>query len=410
MNLPGRGGVPQPGARLDQEAVPLPRGAPRARPLGLGADVASRRSSACSTTTSTCRTSAQVAWRLLANLDPKRDLAFVDGPIDQLDHGANQALWGSKVCIDGTRKWREEGYAREWPEPCRVSARGRRRASTRCGPSSGSATPRRDGTRRADGERRARGRGTDRSASLRGGAREHLARRARERARSPTCAPAAARRRRTATPRARMFERIAPTYDTLNRLMSAGIDRRWRARAVAELARRAPRARCSTSARARWTSPRCSRARARASASSRSTSPRAMLEAGRHKAPRAEVVVADATRAALRGRRVRGRRLRLRHAQPRRSRARARARCCACSGRAASSSTLELFRPTRLVTRAFHRAYARVVLPAVGGLALGRPRRVPVPRAEHGGLPRRATSTSALLADVGFARTCAAAT
>jgi 4-hydroxy-3-polyprenylbenzoate decarboxylase len=64
----------------------------------------------------------QVAWRLLANLDPKRDLAFVDGPIDQLDHGANQALWGSKVCIDGTRKWREEGYSRDWPEPCRVSA------------------------------------------------------------------------------------------------------------------------------------------------------------------------------------------------------------------------------------------------------------------------------------------------
>jgi len=65
---------------------------------------------------------AQVAWRLLANLDPKRDFAFVDGPIDQLDHGANQALWGSKVCIDGTRKWREEGYSREWPEPCRMSA------------------------------------------------------------------------------------------------------------------------------------------------------------------------------------------------------------------------------------------------------------------------------------------------
>jgi 4-hydroxy-3-polyprenylbenzoate decarboxylase len=64
----------------------------------------------------------QVAWRLLANLDPKRDFAFVDGPIDQLDHGANQALWGSKVCIDGTRKWREEGYSRDWPEPCRMSA------------------------------------------------------------------------------------------------------------------------------------------------------------------------------------------------------------------------------------------------------------------------------------------------
>jgi 4-hydroxy-3-polyprenylbenzoate decarboxylase len=63
----------------------------------------------------------QVAWRLLANLDPRRDLAFVDGPIDQLDHGANQALWGTKVSIDATRKWREEGYTRDWPEPCRTS-------------------------------------------------------------------------------------------------------------------------------------------------------------------------------------------------------------------------------------------------------------------------------------------------
>jgi 4-hydroxy-3-polyprenylbenzoate decarboxylase len=64
---------------------------------------------------------ANVAWRLLANLDPKRDFAFVEGPIDQLDHGANQALYGGKVCIDGTRKWAEEGYRRDWPEVCRMS-------------------------------------------------------------------------------------------------------------------------------------------------------------------------------------------------------------------------------------------------------------------------------------------------
>jgi len=63
----------------------------------------------------------EVAWRLLANLDPKRDVSFVEGPIDQLDHGANQTLWGGKMCIDGTRKWREEGYAREWPQPCRMA-------------------------------------------------------------------------------------------------------------------------------------------------------------------------------------------------------------------------------------------------------------------------------------------------
>jgi 4-hydroxy-3-polyprenylbenzoate decarboxylase len=64
----------------------------------------------------------EVAWRLLANMDPKRDMSFVDGPIDQLDHGANQALFGGKVCIDGTRKWKEEGYSREWPEVARMSA------------------------------------------------------------------------------------------------------------------------------------------------------------------------------------------------------------------------------------------------------------------------------------------------
>jgi len=64
---------------------------------------------------------AEVAWRLLANLDPRRDVSFADGPIDQLDHGANQALFGGKVAIDGTRKWPEEGYAREWPEVCRMS-------------------------------------------------------------------------------------------------------------------------------------------------------------------------------------------------------------------------------------------------------------------------------------------------
>ena len=72
----------------------------------------------------------EVVWRALANLDPKRDISFVEGPIDQLDHGANQALFGGKVCIDATRKWPEEGYRREWPEVCRFPADVAARADT----------------------------------------------------------------------------------------------------------------------------------------------------------------------------------------------------------------------------------------------------------------------------------------
>ena len=37
-----------------------------------------------------------------------------------------------------------------------------------------------------------------------------------------------------------MFDRISPTYDLLNRLMSVGIDKRWRARALELLAHRLP--------------------------------------------------------------------------------------------------------------------------------------------------------------------------
>ncbi|MBI4509217.1 MAG: menaquinone biosynthesis decarboxylase [Deltaproteobacteria bacterium] len=64
---------------------------------------------------------AEVAWRVLANLDPRRDLFFSEGPTDQLDHAPATPCISSKVGIDATKKWPEEGYAREWPEIARMS-------------------------------------------------------------------------------------------------------------------------------------------------------------------------------------------------------------------------------------------------------------------------------------------------
>jgi ubiquinone/menaquinone biosynthesis methyltransferase len=166
-----------------------------------------------------------------------------------------------------------------------------------------------------------------------------------------------------------MFERIAPTYDLLNRLMSAGIDGRWRARAVREIERAPAGPVLDLCAGTMDLTALVVRARPGERVVAVDFAP-AMLEAGRAKAPAAEVVVGDAaalpfedgTFAAVvcgfgmrnlgdPGRGVREARRVLR--------------------RGGVFVTLELFRPTRLATRAFHRAYARVVLPRVGGWLSG---------------------------------------
>jgi 4-hydroxy-3-polyprenylbenzoate decarboxylase len=64
---------------------------------------------------------AQVAWRVFNNVDWKRDVVSVDGPLDVLDHSAPQALWGGKIGIDATRKGPEEGHTREWPPDVEMS-------------------------------------------------------------------------------------------------------------------------------------------------------------------------------------------------------------------------------------------------------------------------------------------------
>jgi 4-hydroxy-3-polyprenylbenzoate decarboxylase len=59
---------------------------------------------------------SEAAWRLGVNIDPRRDILFVDGPADDLDHAASTPRLGSKVGIDATEKIAGEGVSREWPE------------------------------------------------------------------------------------------------------------------------------------------------------------------------------------------------------------------------------------------------------------------------------------------------------
>ena len=67
------------------------------------------------------RDSSTVVWKLLNNVDPKRDLLFSEGPLDALDHSAPYPNFGGKMGIDATRKTREEGMGREWPEEIRMT-------------------------------------------------------------------------------------------------------------------------------------------------------------------------------------------------------------------------------------------------------------------------------------------------
>lgn len=64
---------------------------------------------------------SEVLWRLGNNIDPQRDTVFTEGPVDVLDCASRLPKLGTKMGIDATRKWPEEGFNREWPPEIMMS-------------------------------------------------------------------------------------------------------------------------------------------------------------------------------------------------------------------------------------------------------------------------------------------------
>jgi 4-hydroxy-3-polyprenylbenzoate decarboxylase len=58
---------------------------------------------------------SEVAWRVLGNVDWKRDTLIIEGAVDQLDHSARLDSFGGKIGIDATAKTAQDGHPRGWP-------------------------------------------------------------------------------------------------------------------------------------------------------------------------------------------------------------------------------------------------------------------------------------------------------
>lgn len=168
----------------------------------------------------------------------------------------------------------------------------------------------------------------------------------------------------------RMFDRISPTYDLLNGLLSWGVDRRWRARALDMLTEGLPDGPVLDS---------CAGTLDLTAALGRRLPGRmlvaadfvaAMLRFGRAKAATAALALADATRMPFASGRFAG----VACAFGMRNLGDVRAGLAEAHRVLAPGGVfvvLEFFRPTHALTRVFHGVYARAVLPWVGRLVSG---------------------------------------
>ena len=74
---------------------------------------------------------SEVAWRATGNIDPRRDLVILEGPMDDLDHAAVRHRYGGKLGIDATEKGPMDDLGQPWPEEIRMTDDVRARVTQR---------------------------------------------------------------------------------------------------------------------------------------------------------------------------------------------------------------------------------------------------------------------------------------
>jgi len=74
---------------------------------------------------------SEVAWRATGNIDPRRDLMILEGPMDDLDHAALRHRFGGKLGVDATEKGPLDDVAQPWPDEILMSDEIRERVTRR---------------------------------------------------------------------------------------------------------------------------------------------------------------------------------------------------------------------------------------------------------------------------------------
>lgn len=74
---------------------------------------------------------SEVAWRASGNIDPRRDLMVIEGPMDDLDHAALRHRFGGKLGVDATEKGPLDDVVQPWPEEIAMSDEVRERVTRR---------------------------------------------------------------------------------------------------------------------------------------------------------------------------------------------------------------------------------------------------------------------------------------